>query len=137
MLANGNYLMQTDGSGTGRADDPGEGAIGVVISDPNGYPVGHISKAIGPAINTVAEYTALIEGLKFALKLGIKRIRVFVDSELVVDQLNGRAKVRKEHLVPLHVQASSLIEEFSNIRVSWIPRRWNEEADTLASKARP
>ena len=56
---------------------------------------GEISKAIGPAINTVAEYRALIEGLKLARSRGIQRIRVFLDSELVVDQVNDRAKVGK------------------------------------------
>ena len=128
-----NYLLNTDGSGTGTTDNPAQGAIGVVLRDPDGHPIkdsdGHpiedISKPIGPAINTVAEYRALIEGLKLARRHGIQRIRVFLDSELVVEQLNGRAKVGKEHIRPLHAEACSLLKEFSNIRISWIPRRWN------------
>jgi ribonuclease HI len=131
----GNYLLNADGSGTGTIDTPAQGAIGVVLSDPEGHLVAEISKRIGPAINTVAEYRALIEGLKLARSRGIQRIRVFLDSELVVDQVNGRAKVRKEHIRPLHTEACSLLQEFPNIRISWVPRKWNAGADALATKA--
>jgi ribonuclease HI len=89
----------------------------------------------GPAINTHAEYRALIEGLKLARSRGIQRLRVFLDSELVADQVSGRAKVGKEHIRPLHAEACSLVQEFPNIRVSWVPRKWNAEADGLATKA--
>ncbi len=131
----GNYLLHADGSGTGTTDNPAEGAIGVVLRDPGGHLVAEISERIGPAINTVAEYRALIEGLKLARSCGIQRIRVFLDSELVVDQVNGRAKVRKEHIRLLHTEACSLLQEFRNIRVSWVPRKWNADADALATKA--
>jgi ribonuclease HI len=130
-----NYLLNTDGSGTGTVDNPAQGAIGVVLKDPDGHLIAEISEQIGPAINTVAEYRALIRGLKLAHSRGIQRIRVFLDSELVVDQVNGRAKVRKEHIRPLHAEACSLLEEFPNIRISWVPRKWNAEADALAARA--
>src|SRR6478735_8323811 len=95
-----NYLMNADGSGTGTIDNPAQGAIGVVLRDPDGHVIAEISKRIGPAINTVAEYRALIEGLKLARSRGIQRIRVFLDSELVVDQLNGRSEVRSKQIGP-------------------------------------
>ena len=133
--SNRNYLLKTDGSGTGTVDDPAQGAIGVVLMHPDGQLIEEVSKAIGPAINTVAEYRALIEGLKLARDRGIQRIRVFLDSELVVDQVNGRAKVGKEHIKPLHAEACSLLREFANFRISWIPRKWNAEADALATEA--
>jgi ribonuclease HI len=132
-----NYLLKTDGSGAGTTDNPAQGAIGVVLRDPDGHLVDELSKPIGPAINTVAEYWALIEGLKLARSHGIQRIRVFLDSELVVDQVNGQAKVGKEHIRPLHAEACSLLQEFPNIRLSWIPRKWNAEADALATRALP
>lgn len=130
-----NYLLNTDGSGTGTVDNPSQGAIGVLLRDPDGHLIAEISEQIGPAINTVAEYRALIQGLKLARSRGIQRIRVFLDSELVVDQVNGRAKVRKEHIRPLHAEACSLLQEFPNIRISWVPRKWNAEADALAARA--
>jgi ribonuclease HI len=131
----GNHLLKTDGSGTGTIDNPAQAAIGVVLRDPDGQLIKEISKPIGPAINTVAEYRALIEGLKLARSREIQRIRVFLDSETVVEQVNGRAKVDKEFITPLHAEACSLFEEFPNIRISWIPRKWNAEADALATKA--
>jgi ribonuclease HI len=132
-----NYLLKTDGSGTGTTDNPAQAAIGVVLKDPDGHLIKEISRPIGPAINTVAEYRALIEGLELARRYKIQRIRVFLDSELVVDQVNGRAKVGKEHIRPLHAEACSLLQGFPNHRVSWIPRKWNAEADALANKALP
>lgn len=133
----GNHLLMTDGSGTGTVDNPAQGAIGVVLRDPDGRVLEEISEPIGPAINTVAEYRALIQGLKLARSHGIGRIRVFLDSELVVDQVNRHSKVRKEHIRPWYEEACSLLEKFPDIRVSWIPRKWNAEADELATKARP
>jgi hypothetical protein len=65
-----NYLLNADGSGTGATDNPAQGAIGVVLSDPDGHLIAEISKRIGPAINTVAECRALIEGLKLARSRG-------------------------------------------------------------------
>jgi probable phosphoglycerate mutase len=132
-----NYLLNADGSGTGTIDNPAQGAIGVVLRDPDGHLIAEISTRIGPAINTVAEYRALIEGLKLARSWEIDRIRVFLDSELVVDQVDGRAEVRKDHIRPLHTKACSLLQEFPNIRISWVPRKWNAEADALATKALP
>jgi ribonuclease HI len=105
------------------------------LGTPDDHLIAEISKRIGPAINTVAEYRDLIEGLKLARSRGIERIRVFLDSELVVDQVNGRAKVGKEHIRPLHTEVCSLLQEFANIRISWVPRKWNAEADALATKA--
>jgi ribonuclease HI len=131
----GNYLLNTDGSGTGTVDNPAQGAIGVVLRDPDGRLIAEISERIGPAINTVAGYRALMEGLKLARSRGIQRIRVFLDSETVVDQVSGRKKVRKEHIRPLHAEALSLLQEFPNIRISWVPRKRNAEADALATSA--
>jgi ribonuclease HI len=131
----GNYLLNTDGSGTGTLDDPAPAAIGAVLRDPDGRTIAEISEPIGRAINTHAEYRALIAGLRLARVHGIRRLRVFLDSETVADQVSGRARVDKEHLRPLHAEACSLRDEFPNIRISWVPRKWNAEADALATKA--
>jgi ribonuclease HI len=97
--------------------------------------VAQISKAIGPATHNVAEYRALIEGLKLARDHGIERIRVYMDSELVVDQVNGGSAVRQAHLSELHKAASSLRAQFQSIRISWVPREMNAEADRLVRDA--
>jgi ribonuclease HI len=96
--------------------------------------VAQISEAIGPATHNVAEYRALIEGLKLARDYGIQRIRVYMDSELVVDQVNGVSAVRQAHLMELHEVARGLIALF-DIRISWVPRKMNAEADRLVKDA--
>ncbi len=81
----------------------------------------------------VAEYRALIRGLEAARSPGIGHLRVCLDSALLVNQLNGRSKVKAEHLKPLHDQAVSLIQQFADIKITWVPREANAEADALAS----
>jgi ribonuclease H / adenosylcobalamin/alpha-ribazole phosphatase len=113
----------------------GRAAIGALLRTRRLVTVAQISKAIGPATHNVAEYRALIEGLKLARDYGIQRIRVYMDSELVVEQVNGLSAVRQAHLGELHEVASSLKALFKSIRISWVPREMNAEADRLVNDA--
>jgi ribonuclease HI len=138
----GEYLLFTDAgvesSGHERIGDPlGRAAIGVVLKRRrNGRLdfVRGISKPIGPATKDGAEYQALIEGLELARTLGVKRIRVFMDRESVVDRMSGEAKVKQKDR-EMHTKAVELYEGFPNRRISWLPREINAEADALASLA--
>jgi ribonuclease HI len=126
------HLLTTDGGIV--ADQPGkmagEAAIGVVLK----APLEEISEPIGPVKDHhVAEYRAFIRGLEAARSRGIRHLRVCLDSALLVNQLNGRWKVKAEHLRPLHEQAVSLIQQFADIKITWVPRKANAEADALAS----
>jgi ribonuclease HI len=126
------HLLTADGGIV--ADQPGkmagEAAIGVVLK----APLEEISEPIGPAKDHhVAEYRALIRGLEAARSREIGHLRVCLDSALLVNQLNGRSKVKAEHLKPLHEQAVSLIQQFADIKITWVPRTANAEADALAS----
>ena len=79
-------------NGQRRSGEPlGIAAIGALLRTPRLAAVAEISEAIGPATHNVAEYRALIEGLKLARDHGIERIRVYMDSELVVEQMSGRS----------------------------------------------
>ena len=131
------YLLNTDGGNVRRR--PGEplshAAIGALLRTRRLVTVDQISKAIGPATHNVAEYQALIEGLMLARAHGIERIRVYTDSELVVDQVNGVSAVRQAHLHELHEVASGLRAGFKSFRISWVPREWNAEADQLVRDA--
>lgn len=136
----GYYLLNTDGGmqSNGRrrsGDPPGLAAIGVMLRTPRLAPFAHISKAIGPATHNIAEYRALIEGLKLARAHGVERIRVYMDSELVVDQMNGVSTVKKPHLGELHDAAWEVAAQFATIRFSWVPREMNVDADRLVRKA--
>ena len=132
-LKRGCYLLNTDGGNSG--NPLGRAAIGALLRTRRLVTVDQISRAIGPATHNVAEYQALIEGLKLARDHGIQRLRVYMDSELVVDQLNGDSAVRQAHLNDLHETASDLKAQFKNIRISWVPREMNAEADRLVRDA--
>jgi ribonuclease HI len=134
-LRSGYYLLNTDGGNSG--DRFGRAAIGALLRARTRrlVTVAQISTAIGPATHNVAEYRALIEGLKLAREHGVQRIRVYMDSELVVDQVNGFSAVKQEHLKELHERASTLVALFKNIRICWVPREMNAEADRLVRDA--
>jgi ribonuclease HI len=140
-VTGGCYLLNTDGGyayeGQRRAGDPlPVAAIGALLRTRRLVPVGDpISEVIGRATHNEAEYQALIRGLTLAHEYGIKQLRVYMDSELVVDQLNCRSAVREPRLMKLHAVASSLVDSFKNIRVSWVPREMNVEADRLVRDA--
>lgn len=136
----GNYLLNTDGGmlSDGRriaGAPPGLAAIGVVLRTPGLRELDTISKPIGEASHNVAEYTALIEGLVLALSHDITRLRVYMDSELVVDQMNGHAAVRSVDLSALHEQARDVATKMPNLRISWVPRELNKAADGLVRAA--
>lgn len=102
-LKRGYYLLNTDGGSAStrgrRSGDPlPVAAIGVLLRTRRLITVAQISKEIGRATHNVAEYRALIEGLELALGHGIQRLRVFMDSELVVDQVNGVSAVKQAPL---------------------------------------
>lgn len=131
------HSLHTDGSGTGPFEGPVEGAIGAVLKDADGTVVDELSEWIGPATNTIAEYWALIEGLRMARQHEVKQLEVHLDSQLLVDQLHGSSRVTKDYLIPLHRRAAALVEEFGkgNIAVTWTGRKENAEADRLAAEA--
>ena len=134
-LKRGYYLLNTDGGNSG--DRLGRAAIGALlrVRTPRLVTVAQISEAIGSATHNVAEYLALIEGLKLARDYGVRRIRIYMDSELVVDQVNGVSAVREPDLIKMHTVASSLVALFENRRICWVPREWNAEADRLVKDA--
>jgi len=87
--------------------------------------------------NNVAEYVALIKGLEWIIgnNLADEEITVRGDSQLVVNQLNGKYKVKAERLIPLHARAVELLKKFRSYKIEWIPRKENSRADSLTRKA--
>jgi ribonuclease HI len=136
-VKSGYYLLNTDGGNLRRR--PGEplshAAIGALLRTRRLINVAQISKTIGPATHNVAEYRALIEGLMLARAHGIEHIRVYTDSALVVDQVNGASMVKEAHLQELHERACGLRAGFKSFRIGWVPREWNLEADQLVRDA--
>jgi ribonuclease HI len=119
-----------DGASSG---NPGESGIGVVIHfEGKTY---RISEPIGTATNNVAEYTALIHGLETINAMHPESIEVFLDSELLVRQINGIYRVSNDRLKGLHSRVKSLLKSFKRYSIRHIPREENSEADLLAKKA--
>lgn len=124
--------IYTDGGARG---NPGPAGIGCAILDEQGNAVEEISKYIGEATNNQAEYQALIAGLAKAKELGAKQVEVFLDSELVVKQLNREYRVKDKDLAPLFVQAYNLTLGFKKVIFKHIRREKNELADKLVNSA--
>jgi ribonuclease HI len=125
-------VIHIDGGSRG---NPGEAGYGVFVEDTEGGAVARLYGYIGVATNNVAEYQGLINGLRFALEQGARRVRVFSDSELVVKQINGAYRVKHPAMVPLHREACVLLGRFTRWTIGHVPREQNREADRLANRA--
>ena len=123
--------MHIDGASRG---NPGAAAYAVVLARP-GLPVVEEADTIGTASNNVAEYRALVEGLSLAAELGVKKLQVFSDSELMVKQMSGAYKVKNEDLRPLYEEACRLRKEFEQITIAHVRREQNKRADAIGNDA--
>ncbi len=123
--------LYTDGGARG---NPGPAGIGAVLRDESGEVIGEIARGIGEATNNIAEYAALIAGLELALEKGVREVEIYMDSELVVSQLLGRWKIKKDTLRPLAVKARALMGRFESFSLSHVPRELNADADRLANQ---
>jgi probable phosphoglycerate mutase len=92
-------------------------------------------EAIGIATNNVAEYRALVEGLRKAAELGVDELEVVSDSELLVRQMKGEYKVKNETLRALNDEASELSLRLRKVRYTAVRREHNELADQLVNEA--
>ena len=91
--------------------------------------------AIGTQTNNVAEYTALLNGLRRAAELGITEVEVVSDSELMVKQMRGEYKIKNAALRALSVEAGRLAREVGTVRYTAVRREHNELADRLVNDA--
>lgn len=130
-MKNNKIEIYTDGGARG---NPGPAGIGVVIWDGNKL-VGTYSKYIGEATNNQAEYEAIIFALEQAKRLKAKELDVYTDSELVVNQLNRKFKIKNQDLGSLFVKAWNKMIGFKRVSFHHIPREKNKEADKLVNQA--
>jgi ribonuclease HI len=110
--------------------------LGVVIEDDHGMPLRMFHRYLGEATNNQAEYQALIDGLKAVTDWKPDRLEVYMDSKLVVEQVNDRWKVKEPELQGLHRQATELLKQFGdNVSISHVARDENRRADKLVNMA--
>lgn len=126
------WTVNTDGGARG---NPGPGGAGVILRAPDGIVAAAGGAFLGCVTNNVAEYEALLWGLRAALALGARHLVVRADSELVVKQMRGEYRVKNEGLKPLFVQAQALRRSFESVNFVHVRRELNLEADALANEA--
>lgn len=132
------YTIYTDGGARG---NPGPAGIGAVIYSQDGKVLKRIALYIGKTTNNQAEYKAVIAALEYMVKLSDGQIvnpsiQMYLDSKLIVEQMNGRFKIKNEGLKPLFWQIRDLIMKLGGaVTFSFVPREKNTEADTLVNEA--
>ncbi|MFD9791187.1 bifunctional RNase H/acid phosphatase [Streptomyces sp. NPDC059070] len=127
------FVVEADGGSRG---NPGPAGYGAVVLDPvTGETLAEAAEYIGVATNNVAEYKGLIAGLKAAKALDpAAKVRVRMDSKLVVEQMSGRWKIKHPDMKPLAAEAGRILPP-AQVTYEWIPREKNKHADRLANEA--
>ena len=133
-------LIRADGAARG---NPGPAAAGAVIIDraredaldPDAQPIAVVARPLGLQTNNYAEYTAVILALEKAIGIGAREVELVLDSQLVVEQLSGRWKVKHPAIKPLVGQAHSLLGQFDRWSIRHERRESNRAADALANLA--
>jgi ribonuclease HI len=123
--------IYTDGGARG---NPGPAGIGIVFYDQKKRLIEKYSQAIGEKTNNQAEYEAVIFALKKAKKIKFKNVECFSESELIVNQLSHKYKIKDKNLQPLFIQVWNLMIDFDKISFHHIPREQNKEADKLVNQ---
>lgn len=85
--------------------------------------------------NNVAEYHGLLRGLEAAVELGADEVEFYMDSKLVVEQMNGRWKIKHPDMQKLAIEARRLLDQIPSFSLEWVPRAKNSVADALSNVA--
>jgi len=125
-------IIHTDGGARG---NPGPAGLGVYVTDAEGRVVLEHCRYIGETTNNQAEYRAVIDALEHAQQLGGAELEFYLDSELVVRQLNHQYKVRDADLAPLFMRVWNLSTGFRKVTFTHVRREANKDADRLVNQA--
>lgn len=119
----------------GARGNPGPAGIGAVLFNDKNEIVEELSFYLGETTNNQAEYRALIMVMKKAQSLGATELECYLDSELVVKQLNREYKVKNKDLAPLFLEVHNISLSFKKVSFHHVPREKNSIADGLANQA--
>lgn len=121
----------------GSRKNPGPAAIGIIIYDENKNFLDSYKEHIGEATNNTAEYKALIKALELAAKHTRGEVQVFMDSELVIKQMNSFYRIKKGHLFELYQQVKNNERTFKKVTYNYVTRnnKYQVKADQLVNEA--
>jgi ribonuclease HI len=126
-------LIYTDGAARG---NPGPAGLGAVIRDAaTGTVVAELARYLGTRTNNYAEWTAVEEALREALRLGATHVDLRLDSELVARQISGRYRVKHPELKPMHASVMTMLGQLGSYTVGHVRRELNKDADRLSNVA--
>lgn len=136
------YSLYFDGASRG---NPGPSSFGGVIYDEGKSEVLTYRQAIGIFTNNVAEYMGVLMGLKICIEKGIKKVNIYGDSKLVVEQLNGNWQVKNKNLKKIYDEIQNILNPkdeffkkghvFEHLTFNHVKRKFNKRADELANLA--
>ncbi len=127
----GDIVIYSDGGSRG---NPGPSAAGYVIKDTQGRLTHEGGAYLGVTTNNQAEYHGVRLGLEKAKELGAKSVDFYIDSMLVVNQLNGQYVIRNRELWPIHERIKELIGQFDKVTFRHVKRELNQQADGTVNK---
>lgn len=127
----GDITIYSDGGSRG---NPGPSAAGYVIKDSDDGLIYEGGVYLGITTNNQAEYHGVRLGLEKAKELGAKSVEFYVDSMLVVNQLNGQYVIRNRELWPIHERIKELISQFDKVVFRHVKREFNQQADSMVNK---
>lgn len=130
QLPDGAWQAWFDGSAR---PNPGRCGIGVLLKGPNGERL-EICRDAGHGDSSDAEYSALIATLELAVQMGATPLLVYGDSKVVIDDVSLAQSVIS-NLMAYRGRAQTLMHQLSAVRICWIPRHKNAEADLLSQCA--
>lgn len=125
-------IIHSDGGARG---NPGPAGIGAALTDANGTVLAEVSRYIGETTNNQAEYQALCAGIERAQELGATAVHCYLDSQLVVRQLNREYKVKNQELAPWFIKIHNLAVQIGTVTFTHVPREQNKHADRLVNQA--
>jgi ribonuclease HI len=112
----------------------GAGA-GLLFISPLGKHLRYVLRLHFPVSNNVAEYEALVNGLRIAIELGVRRLDARGDSQLVIDQVMKNSHCRDRKMEAYCDKVRRLEDKFYGLELNHIAQRYNETADELAKIA--
>jgi ribonuclease HI len=135
-LKKGYYLLFIDGGMRANEQGQAEGAIGVILQEPDcGVVLATVAEKVGPVGSPLeAEYLALIRALKLAAEKQLAYVAAFSDSANAVNQIT-RGWNKNERATELYEEVAEALKPFKRWQLSWVPREMNRDADKLVDQA--